>query len=317
MMMPISTSALFERCYGRYAIAAVNVFNMEQVHGLFGSAQQAAAPVIVQITPAARNYAHAAMLKAMVEAAGAIYPEVVYALHLDHGNEDHAFEAIDAGYNSVMIDASHDPFDANVRRTRTVVEKAHAKGIVVEAELGVLSGVEDDLNIDASHARYTDPEQARQFVELTGCDSLAVAVGTSHGAYKFTGDQGLRFDVLGKIQAQLPGFPLVLHGASLVNRDDVDRINRHGGKLQQNASGVTPEALKRAIQLGVCKVNIATDLRLLWARVHREFFDKHPEQFDPVIPGREYMQACSRLLAERFELLGAAGQAAAFKTMHA
>jgi fructose-bisphosphate aldolase class II len=308
-MSPVSTKLFFDECYGKYAIAAVNVFNMEQVHALFAAAQQSDAPIIVQITPAARNYAHAHMLMAMVNAASNIYPGVIYAVHLDHGNEEHAFPAIEEGFTSVMIDASHDPFETNVARTKAVVDKAHAGGIAVEAELGILSGVEDDLSIDASKARYTDPEQAGQFVEETNCDSLAVAVGTSHGAYKFSGGKGLQFNVLKKLQERLPGFPLVLHGASLVNKEDVERINLHGGKLQEDAEGVTKDALRMAIQLGVCKVNIATDLRLLWARVHREFFSNYPEQFDPVVPGKEYRQACVGMLTERFELLGSAGKA--------
>jgi fructose-bisphosphate aldolase class II len=308
-MSPVSTKIFFDECYGKYAIAAVNVFNMEQVHALFAAAQKASAPVIVQITPVARNYAHPQMLIAMVKAAAHIYPDVLYALHLDHGNEEHASPAIEEGFTSVMIDASHDNFETNVARTKSVVEKAHAMGIAVEAELGILSGVEDDLNIEASKARYTDPVQARQFVEKTDCDSLAVAVGTSHGAYKFSGGRGLQFKVLEKIQEQLPGFPLVLHGASLVNRDDVERINRLGGKLQQDAEGVTKDALTQAIHLGVCKVNIATDLRLLWTRVHREFFSNYPEQFDPVVPGKEYRQACIEMLTERFEILGSSGKA--------
>mgnify|MGYP001439179561 CR=1 FL=1 len=312
-MLPVTTNLLFEQCYGKYAIAAVNVFNMEQVHALFAAAQQAAAPVIVQITPAARNYAQPDMLMAMVKEAAEIYPDVVYAIHLDHGNEEHAFSAMESGFTSVMIDASHDPYEKNVVRTRAVVQKAHEKGISVEAELGVLSGVEDDLSIEESKAKYTDPEQAREFVELTRCDSLAIAVGTSHGAYKFSGGKGLQFDVLKKIQDSLPGFPLVLHGASIVNKEDVERINRHGGKLQQDAAGVTKEELSRAILSGVCKVNIATDLRLLWARVYREFFTKNPDLFDPVIPGKEYMKACMEMLTDRFALLGASGKALTFK----
>jgi fructose-bisphosphate aldolase class II len=312
-MNSVSTRLLFEQCYGSYAIAAVNVFNMEQVHGLFSAAEESASPIIVQITPAARNYAHPAMLEAMVEGAATIYPQVVYAVHLDHGNEAHAFHAIESCYDSVMIDASHDPFEENVKRTKAVVEKAHALGITVEAELGVLSGVEDDLDIDASKAKYTNPEQAREFVKLSGCDSLAVAVGTSHGAYKFSGNQGLQFEVLGKIQQQLPGFPLVLHGASMVNRKDVERINELGGKLQHSASGVSLEELRKAISLGVCKVNIATDLRLLWARVHREFFHDQPEQFDPIVPGKAYMKAYKELMMERFELLGSVGKASILK----
>ena len=307
-MNPISPKILFDHCYGKYAIAAVNVFTMEQVHGLFLAAEHSETPIIVQLTPVARNYAGPAMLMAMIQAASKIYPKVVYTIHLDHGVEDHAFEAINEGYTSVMIDASHDDFETNIKRTQSVVEAAHKKGIVVEAELGVLSGVEDDLSIDENLAKYTNPAQAKEFVERTGCDSLAVAVGTSHGAYKFSGGKGLQFNVLEKIQQQLPGYPLVLHGSSRVNKNDIDTINHLGGRLKENASGVTDEDLKKAISYGICKVNIATDLRLLWTKVHRRFFAEQPELFDPVIPGKEYMKAYKEFMIERFEVLGCKGQ---------
>ncbi|MDE3237200.1 MAG: class II fructose-bisphosphate aldolase [Bacteroidota bacterium] len=307
-MKPVSTQLLFDHCYGQYAIAAVNVFTMEQVHGLFQAAQHTASPVIVQVTPVARNFAHPLMMMNMIKAAAEIYPDVVYAIHLDHGTEAHAFAAIDEGYTSVMIDASHDVFDKNVARTKTIVEKAHAKGIVVEAELGVLSGVEDDLVVDESHSKYTDPVQAKQFVQLTGCDSLAVAVGTSHGAYKFSGSRGLQFNVLKAIQEQLPGYPLVLHGASSVKKEDVIAINKMGGQLADHASGVSDEEVRKAIQYGVCKVNIATDLRLLWTKVYRSFFYHHPEQFDPLVPGKEYIEAYKQFMIEKLELLGATGK---------
>lgn len=309
-MSPVSTSILFDHCYGQYAIAAVNVFTMEQVHGLFAAAHASQTPVIVQLTPVARNYAHPQMLMQMIGAAATIYPQAVFAVHLDHGVEDHAFDAIDGGYTSVMIDASHDDFETNIRRTKTVVEKAHPKGVVVESELGVLSGVEDDLNVEEGSARYTDPEQACEFVDRTGCDSLAVAVGTSHGAYKFSGGKGLQFNVLEKIQQQLPGYPLVLHGSSNVPRSEVEEINRYGGRLSPDASGVTDEELKKAIGYGICKVNIATDLRLLWTKVHRQFFGDQPGLFDPIIPGKAYMKAFTGLMIERFEVLGAKGKAA-------
>ncbi|MBE7169348.1 MAG: class II fructose-bisphosphate aldolase [Williamsia sp.] len=309
-MQPVSPKILFDHCYGQYAIAAVNVFTMEQVHGLFAAAQASQTPVIVQLTPVARNYAHPRMLMAMIGAAASIYPQVAFAVHLDHGVEAHAFDAIREGYTSVMIDASHDDFETNIRRTKTVVEKAHPKNIVVEAELGVLSGVEDDLSVDESHARYTNPEQAREFVQRTGCDSLAVAVGTSHGAYKFSGGKGLQFGVLEKIQQQLPGYPLVLHGSSNVPKGEVEEINRYGGKLSADASGVTDAELKKAIGYGICKVNIATDLRLLWTKVHRQFFYEQPASFDPIIPGGAYIKAYTELMIERFEVLGAKGKAA-------
>ena len=307
-MNPISPKILFDHCYGKYAIAAVNVFTMEQVHGLFSAAENSETPVIVQLTPVARNYAGPAMLMAMIQAASKIYPKVVYTIHLDHGVEDHAFETINEGYTSVMIDASHDDFETNIKRTKSVVEAAHKKNIVVEAELGVLSGVEDDLSIDENLAKYTNPAQAKEFVERTGCDSLAVAVGTSHGAYKFSGGKGLQFNVLEKIQQQLPGYPLVLRGSSHVNKNDIDTINHLGGRLKENASGVTDEDLKKAISYGICKVNIATDLRLLWTKVHRKFFAEQPELFDPVIPGKEYIKAYKEFMIERFEVLGCKGK---------
>lgn len=311
--MLVSPSLLYKHCYGQYAIAAVNVFTMEQVHGLFAAAQKAQAPIIVQLTPAARNYATPTMLMAMIDAAAVIYPEVVYAVHLDHGTEPHAFDAIENGYTSVMIDASHDEFEMNISRTKSVVEKAHAKGVVVEAELGVLSGVEDDMSIDDKDALYTNPKQAREFVERSGCDSLAIAVGTSHGAYKFSGGQGLQFHILAAIQQALPLYPLVLHGSSLVDKKEVALINKYGGNLQEDAAGVTDAELQKAIAYGICKVNIATDLRLLWTRVHREFFSVSPELFDPVVPGKKYMEAYQVFMCSRFDVLGASGKSLDFK----
>jgi fructose-bisphosphate aldolase, class II len=308
-MAPVSPKILYKHCYGRYAIAAVNIFTMEQVHGLFSAAQETASPVIVQLTPAARNYAHPQMLMAMIEAASRIYPKVIFAVHLDHGVEEHINDAIKDHYTSVMIDASHDDFATNIKRTKAVVERAHSKNIAVEAELGVLSGIEDDLGVDEMHARCTDPAQAKEFVERTGCDSLAVAIGTSHGAYKFSGGKGLLLNVLQKIQEQLPDFPLVLHGSSRVSPNDIATINQYGGKLLGNVNGVPDEDLKKAIAYGICKVNIATDLRLLWARVHRKFFYEHPELFDPVVPGREYMKAYKEFMEDRFEILGSKGKA--------
>lgn len=307
--MLISPRILYQHCYSRYGLAAVNVFTMEQVLGLFAAADKFAAPIIVQITPAARQYAHPVMLKAMVDAAARMYPQVVYALHLDHGLESHILPALEEGYTSVMIDASHDDYATNVRRTRAVDELAHTKNIVVEAELGVLSGVEDDLEVDEQFKKYTDPRQAKDFVEQTGCTSLAVAVGTSHGAYKFSGGQGLQFNILEQIQSRLPGYPLVLHGSSLVDGQIIQRINQHGGKLKPEAAGVTDSEIKRAITLGVCKINIATDLRLLWTCVHREFFAQTPELFDPVIPGKKYMEAYIAFMGQRFEVLGSTGKA--------
>jgi fructose-bisphosphate aldolase class II len=307
--MHLSPEIFYKHCYGKYAIPAVNVFTMEQVLGLFSSGEKAKAPVIVQITPAARNYAGPEMLIAMIKAAAKIFPKTVYAVHMDHGNEEHAFDAILSNdYQSVMIDASHDSFKDNVKRTKAVVEEAHKKNIVVEAELGVLSGVEDDLSIDEKYAKYTQPSEVQEFVELTGCDSLAVAVGTSHGAYKFSGGDGIQFSILEEIQNRLPQFPIVLHGGSAVNLEEIERINKAGGQLNEGASGVSPEEIVKSIAYGVCKINIATDTRLLWTRVHREFFRDTPELFDPVIPGKTYVAEYEKFMLQKFDLLGATGK---------
>ncbi len=312
--MLISTKEIFNKSYGKYGIAAVNVWCMEQIHGLFSAAQKANAPFIVQTTPVARNYAHPQMLLSMISAAAKIYPDTVFAIHLDHGNREHAFDCIKSGgYNSVMIDASHEPYQTNVTLTREVVEKAHVKNVVVEAELGVLSGVEDDITVDEKLKKYTQPSEVEDFVKQTHCDSLAVAIGTSHGAYKFSGGQGLQFDILKEIQNRLPGFPLVLHGGSAVNVDEIQRINAAGGQLGTDAKGVSPDELLKAIEYGVCKINIATDARLIWARVHREFFKLSPAQFDPIIPGKTYMNALEEFNLEKFELLKAVGKASELK----
>lgn len=311
--MLVSPETMFGKCYGRYAVAAINVFNMEQVLGVFRAAEKAASPVIIQTTPVARNYAEPRMLLAMISAAATLYPKVVYALHLDHGNEAHIADALEkGGYTSVMIDASHDPLQENIRRTREVVRAAHQAGCVVEAELGVLSGVEDDLDVDASHARYTQPDEVAYFVQETGCNSLAIAVGTSHGAYKFSGKQGIQFPVLEEIQQKMPGFPLVLHGGSAVSPEEITRINAHGGKMKEGSRGVSDEEITEAIKYGICKINVATDLRVLWARVYREFFAESPDLFDPVIPGGIYIKELEKFCIEKFEKLGSAGKAEEF-----
>ena len=243
--MLLTTKEIFSKCYGQYAVPAVNVFFMEEIHGLFAAAQEAKAPFIVQTTPFARDYANAQMLLAMIQAASKIYPEAVYAVHLDHGYEAHIWNAIESGgYTSVMIDASHDDLNTNISRTKAVAEKAHARNISVEAELGVLAGVEDDLTVEAAHSFYTNPKDVEIFVTETGCDSLAIAVGTSHGAYKFSGGQGLQLQILKEIQQRLPGFPLVLHGGSNVNEEVVRRINDAGGKLKTDAKGVSTTTMR-------------------------------------------------------------------------
>ncbi len=316
--MLVNPSVLFSHCYGNYGVAAINVFTLEQVLGVFRAASRAKAPVIIQTTPVARNYATPELLVSMIHAAASVYPEVVFAIHLDHGAEAHIDHAIQGGqYTSVMIDASHDPFETNIDRTKQVVTKAHAHGIWVEAELGVLSGVEDGLAVEAERAKYTQPQEAVFFVNQTRCDSLAIAVGTSHGAYKFSGGQGLQFDVLREIQTLLPEYPLVLHGASAVDGVEVDRIIKAGGALEKDAKGVSDDEVRRAIDLGVCKINIATDLRVLWARVHREFFRDEPHQFDPIVPGKLYMEELEKLCIKKFEVFGAIGKAEELiETMH-
>ena len=311
--MKVSTAELFQKAYGTFAVGAFNVFTMEQVHALFKGAEKAQAPIIVAITPVARRYAQPDMLEAMVNAAGFIYPSVVYAVHLDHGNEEHCLHAVQSGfYNSVMIDASYEPYDRNIDITKSIVTKAHENGVMVEAELGVLSGVEDDKSVTEKEALYTNPEQACDFVNRTHCDSLAVAVGTSHGAYKFSGESRLQLKILAEIRFKLPHFPLVLHGASAVPQDEIVRINQAGGNMNRSAKGTTEEDLQEAIRLGVCKINIATDARLVWTRVHREFFRDQPDKFDPIIPGQHYMDAYSDFVAQKCEMLGSAGKATLF-----
>jgi len=306
--MLVKPGILFSHCYGKYGIAAINIWSMEQVISLFKAGQKTRAPFIVQTTPAARNYAGPGMLLSMINEAAHRFPDTRFAIHLDHGNEEHILEALKTGgYASVMIDASHDPFEKNVTRTKKMVEKAHDQGVEVEAELGVLGGVEDDIH--SSRSKYTQPEKVEEFVNRTGCDSLAIAVGTGHGAYKFSGGEGLQFEILMEIGERLPGFPLVLHGGSAVNSEEIRRINEAGGTLKPQAKGVDPADLQKSIRYGICKVNIATDARLIWTRVHREFFHKSPEQIDPILPGRIYMEELEKFIIEKFRLLGALDQA--------
>jgi len=245
----------------------------------------------------------------MIRAADEIFPEALFAVHLDHGDEATAHECIDSGfYSSVMIDASHDPFEENVAITKRVVDHAHSKGISVEAELGQLGGVEEDIAVDEGNACLTNPAEAKEFVALTGCDSLACAIGTSHGAYKFSGGQGIRFDVVSKIQELLPGVPLVMHGSSSVPQEEVQRINAAGGKLKEGAKGVDIAQYLPAAKLGVCKVNIDTDGRLVWTRVHREFFRDKPEDFDLRSPGKVFIPEYAKFIVSRSAALGSEGQ---------
>ena len=296
--------------YGRYALGAFNVSNLEQFHGLFRGAARARAPIIVQFTRVMRDYAHPVMLEQLLRGAESIYPEVCFAVHLDHGDEAACTEAIaSAHFSSVMIDASHFPFEENVLSTSRIVQRAHTAGLTVEAELGQLQGVEDEMALNAREAILTDPPKAAEFVRRTGCDSLAVAVGTSHGAYKFSGNQRLHLDRLEAIQRQLPSYPLVLHGASAVPIEEIERINAAGGRMDGTTSGVAPTELKKAILLGVTKVNIGTDGRLIWTRVHREYFRDHPAEFNFMVPGKIYMDEYAAFVQKKCEQLGAAGMA--------
>jgi fructose-bisphosphate aldolase class II len=306
--MIVSTVELFKHAYGKYAIGAYNINNAEQTMGLFRGNVDSKAPFIVQISKGARSYTDKRMLEAMIRAADQIFPEAIFAVHLDHGDEAACMDCIASGfYSSVMIDASHEPFDKNIETTRRVVEAAHAKNIAVEAELGQLGGVEEDIAVDEAASHLTNPAQAKEFVQRSGCDSLACAIGTSHGAYKFTGKQGLHFDVIEEIQKRLPGFPLVMHGSSSVPQDEVARINASGGSLK-GAKGVDATQFKRAAKLGVTKVNIDTDGRLVWCRVHREFFRDKPDQFDLRGPGKIFMAEYAKFIAQKNEFLGSAGQ---------
>lgn len=302
--MKLPTLKILKTAYGKFGVAAFNVFNAEQIHSVFGGAELAELPVIVQITPAARNYISPKFLEAMVSAAARVYPNTNFSVHLDHGNVEHCFMAIESGfYDSVMIDASHEDFEKNISITSEIVQRAHAKGIAVEAELGVLSGVEDEMNISEAYSKYTNPDQVVEFVERTGCDSLAVAVGTSHGAYKMSGGKGIQLEILKNIQNRLPRFPLVLHGASNVPKSEVERINISGGNLKDDAKGVDEKELLQAIKYGVTKINIATDMRLIWTRVHREFFYNSPEIFDPVIPGKKFMEELKEFVKRKCQSL--------------
>jgi len=306
--MIVTTKKLFEAAYGKYAIGAYNINNLEQTMGLFRGNLDSQAPFILQISKGARSFTHKTMLEGLIRSADEIFPDAIFAVHLDHGDEETCYDCVDSGfYSSVMIDASHEEFEENIAITKRVVDYAHAKGVVVEAELGKLGGVEEHVAVDEADAKLTDPDQAKEFVERTGVDSLACAIGTSHGAFKFTGTQGLRFDVLRDIQKRLPGFPLVMHGSSSVPQEEVARINAAGGKLL-GAKGVDAGQFKEAATLGVTKINIDTDGRLVWTRVHREFFLEKPENFDLRPPGKVFMAEYAKFIAAKNVYLGSAGQ---------
>ena len=306
--MIVPTKELFKMAYGKYAIGAYNINNLEQTMGLFRGCIDSQSPFIIQLSKGARGYTDKLMLEGIIRSAAEVFPEAVFAVHLDHGDEQTCYDCIDSGfYSSVMIDASHDPLEENIAITKRVVERAHAKGISVEAELGMLGGVEEDIQVDEKNANLTDPDEAEEFIKQSGCDSLAVAIGTSHGAYKFSGGQGLHYDRIKAIADRVPGFPLVMHGSSSVPQDEVKRINAAGGKLKEGAKGVDEEQYLPAAKLGVTKVNVDTDGRLVWTRVHREFFLDKPEEFDLRPAGKIFMAEYAKFIAHKNEKLGSAG----------
>ena len=289
--MLVTTKEMFEKSMKEhYAIGAFNVNNMEIIQGIVDAAAECKSPVILQASSSAIKYARMGYLKKMVEAAAEEHPEVPIAIHLDHGPDFETCKmCVDNGFTSIMFDGSKYDFEENVRLTKEVVDYAHSHGVVVEAELGKLAGIEDDVNVAENDAMYTDPEQAKEFVERTGCDSLAIAIGTSHGAYKFKGEARLRFDILEKVKELIPNTPIVLHGASTVIPELVDMCNKYGGDIP-GAKGVPDEILHEASQRGVSKINVDTDLRLAMTAQIRKTFVEEPSAFDPrkyLTPARE------------------------------
>ena len=322
-MALVTTTEMFKKAYnGGYAVGAFNVNNMEIVQAITEACKEENAPVILQVSKGARAYANHTYLVKLVEAAVIECPEIPIALHLDHGDSFETCKScIDGGFTSVMIDASSKSFEENIEITKKVVEYAHDHGVVVEAELGSLAGIEDEVNVSAEAASYTRPEEVEEFVTRTGCDSLAIAIGTSHGAYKFTPEQctrneqgilvppALRFDVLEEVTKRLPGFPIVLHGSSSVPQEYVAMVNANGGKMP-NAIGVPEEQLRKAASLSVCKINIDSDLRLAMTGTIRKFFNDEPSKFDP----REYLKPARANIKEivrhkLINVLGCAGKA--------
>ena len=290
----VTTKDMFAKAYaGGYAIGAFNVNNMEMIQGIVEAGKEEKAPLILQVSSGARKYANPKYLKKLVEAA-VEDSGLPIALHLDHGDSyELCKSAIDDGFTSVMIDASHHSFEENIKITSEVVKYAHDHGVVVEAELGRLAGVEDDVNVSDADACYTKPSEVEEFVAKTGVDSLAIAIGTSHGAYKFAGEAKLRFDILEEVGKRLPNFPIVLHGASSVIPSYVDMINQYGG-MMPGAKGVPEDMLRKAASMAVCKINIDSDLRLAVTAAIRKHFTENPAHFDP----RQYLSPARALIKE-------------------
>jgi fructose-bisphosphate aldolase class II len=305
------TKKMFEQAYKNgFAVGAFNVNNMEITQGIIEAVAEEKAPLILQISRGARKYASMSYLRGIIDVAVAENPDIPIAMHLDHGDTfETCKQCVDDGFTSVMIDASHFPFDENVRIVKQVVKYAHDHDVVVEAELGQLGGIEEDVvGVDEVSRHLTDPDQVVDFVGKTGVDSLAIACGTSHGAYKFKSEPKLAFDVIQKCAEKLPGFPLVMHGSSSVPKEFIDLINKYGGNMP-NAMGVPEEAISKASKMAICKVNIDTDLRLaLTAKIRQVFFEK-PAEFDPrkyLGPGRDAIKA---MVKHKLHVLGCAGKA--------
>lgn len=293
--MPLVTSReMFKKAYeGGYAIGAFNVNNMEIIQGITEAAKEEKAPLILQVSAGARKYAKHVYLMKLIEAA-VEETGLPICVHLDHGEDFEVCKScIDGGFTSVMIDGSKHPFEENIRLTKQVVDYAHSKGVTVEGELGKLAGIEDDINISDKDAAFTDPDQVQEFVEKTGVDSLAIAIGTSHGAYKFKGEARLRFDILEEIGRRLPGFPIVLHGASSVIPEYVEMINKFGGQMP-GAKGVPEDMLRKAASMSVCKINIDSDLRLAMTATIRKHMTENPSDFDP----RQYLSPARTAIKE-------------------
>jgi len=311
-MALVTTKKMFEMAYKNgYAIGAFNVNNMEITQGIIDAVVEEKAPLILQISKGAREYAKMSYLRAIIDVAVKENPQIPICMHLDHGDSfELCKQCVDDGFTSVMIDASHHPFQENIEISAKVVEYAHKYGVVVEAELGQLGGIEEHVKgVDDVSAHLTDPDQVVEFVSKTKVDSLAVAIGTSHGAYKFKKEPKLAFDVVQKIQEKLPGFPLVMHGSSSVPKEFKDLINKYGGQMP-DAMGVPEEAISKAAKMALCKVNIDTDLRMAMTAKIREVFATKPAEFDP----RKYLgparKAITEMVKHKLHVLGCAGKAA-------
>jgi fructose-bisphosphate aldolase class II len=314
-MALVDTKKMFKAAYKEgFAVGAFNVNNMEITQGIIAAIAEEKAPLILQISRGAREYASMSYLRAIIDVAVAENPDIPIVMHLDHGDTfETCKQCVDDGFTSVMVDASHSSFEENIATTKKVVEYAHARGVVVEAELGQLGGIEEDVvgvHSDDVMKHLTDPDQVVEFVGKTGCDSLAIAIGTSHGAYKFKSEPKLAFDVIEEVGRKLPGYPLVMHGSSSVLKEFKDLINKYGGKMP-DAMGVPEEAIGRAVKMAICKVNIDTDLRMALTAKIRQVFCETPGEFDPrkyLGPGRE---AIKKMVKHKLHVLGCAGKAAA------